>query len=499
MLLLRVHAGADVGSGHGMRCLALAQAWRNSGGAVVFVMRDCGPAFRRRLSREEMPLEIISGPAGGEEDLRHTLASRERLAADWIVLDGYCFTSDYQAAVARSGAKLLVVDDCGDLGPYHGDILLNNNLHARAALYTECLEHMRLLLGTRFALLREEFLRQAAMRRTVRSPAGNVLVTLGGSDPTNVTPKVVEALRLLGGGAGLQITILAGETNRHFDDVKSAVEKSELHVDLRSSADDMAALYNWADMVIGAGGISCWERALLGVPSLVITLAENQQPIVRELASAGAAVELGPGEGLRPEHIAEQLGALLEDAPRREEIARRGRELVDGQGAARIAMHMLGEKLFVREARPEDRRMLWQWVNDPVVRGMSLTGLDHIPWETHVEWFEGKLAEENCLLLVAIDADDVPIGQARFDIEGRVATISISIARDSRGKGRGTSLIRIALARLFTQTDVREVIAQIRPHNKASRGAFEHCGFVDCGPRRVGEVEIRHYELRETE
>jgi spore coat polysaccharide biosynthesis predicted glycosyltransferase SpsG len=177
-----------------MRCLALAQAWQDTGGNVVFAMVESTPAIDARLRSEGMEIVQLKASPNSIEDARNVSAlARDRRAA-CVVVDGYRFDSHYQSNLKNTGLKLLFVDDLGKCGHYSADLVLNQNVHASESLYADREAHTRLLLGPRFALLRRDFKRWSKWQREFTPNGRKLLVTMGGSDPDNVTAVVLEAL-----------------------------------------------------------------------------------------------------------------------------------------------------------------------------------------------------------------------------------------------------------------------------------------------------------------
>ena len=175
---------------------------------------------------------------------------------------------------------------------------------------------------------------------------------------------------------------------------------------------------------------------------------------------------------------------LTSACPRRDIRVRSGQALVDGNGAGRVAREMAGPRL--RPAREEDCRMLWEWANDPAVRAVSFS-TEPIPWERHVAWFRAKREDPGCLLLIATAGDETPVGQARFDVAGNAATLSISLDAAFRGKGYGPQIIEAASLALFGErSGVGTIHAYVRPDNETSRRAFVKAGWTNRGETVVG-------------
>jgi UDP-2,4-diacetamido-2,4,6-trideoxy-beta-L-altropyranose hydrolase len=346
-LLVCADASAAIGTGHVMRCLALVQAWQRLGGAAVFLSRCESFALQERIcatGSDFIPLPPSDSDCAGFETILSLLAKRQTF---FVVLDGYHFGPEQQQALRGAGHRLLVIDDTAHLSCYHADILLNQNLGSIRLSY-QCAPETLLLLGPNYALLRPEFVAARRRVRTVPELARRILVTLGGSDPENVTVTVIDALRRFG-AAGLEVRIVLGPANRHLNTVREAIASLPMPVELLTHVSDMASLMTWADLAITAGGSTCWELACLGLSAVTIVLAENQRCVAEELSVAGIAVNAGSHRDLSVEHLAAKLESILYSSFRRLRMSQRGRELVDGRGADRVVSALL-DRSCVRAA-----------------------------------------------------------------------------------------------------------------------------------------------------
>jgi len=468
-LTIRADATVQMGSGHIMRCLALAQAWRARGGEVTFLSACENAGLRQRIEQAGCAFVAIPKPHPDPGDLSTTLDFLAKQSQpQWMVLDGYHFTPDYQAMLR--GARLLVMDDMAALERYHADIMLNQNSHAPHLSYHTGPDTL-LLLGTRYALLREEF--STVSPREPESTARKVLVTLGGSDPDNATLKVIRALRQL---ADIEAKVVIGPANPHAERLRQAADGST--VELLYNVTRMPELMAWADVAVTASGSTCWELLYMGLPSAVIVLAENQEPIARDLSERGAVINLGWQHDLNDEQIGAALCSLIGDAARRKQMAACGRALVDGRGAERVIWAMQTAEIDLRPAQESDCRMIWEWANDPGTRANSFAS-DPIPWETHVRWFENQLRDATKMLMIASQGERGAIGQVRFAIDAPEATISVAVDSRWRGQGYGSKLIFRASQRVFQTTPVQLIYAYIKTDNSASRRVFAQAGYVD--------------------
>jgi RimJ/RimL family protein N-acetyltransferase len=139
-----------------------------------------------------------------------------------------------------------------------------------------------------------------------------------------------------------------------------------------------------------------------------------------------------------------------------------------------------GLVLKLRFVNAEDCKRIWEWANDPTIRSVSFSS-EPIPWENHCRWFSAKLLDPNCLFFIALSPGNIPIGQIRYEVNGKEAVVSVSLAPDQRGKGYGSHVIQLASQNLFSSTSVELIHAYIKPDNLSSIRAFARAGFSDSG------------------
>ena len=332
-LLIRADAGPAIGAGHVMRCLALARHWLQAGERVVFAQTEIDAPLAERLRQEGAELIPISAAAGSDEDALETLAHAKTMGCSWIVADGYALDADWQQHIKAAGFRLLLLDDYRHARHYHADVILNQNAGASAELYANRDTHTQLLLGSKYTLLRSEFTEGRYALREIAVKATKILVTLGGSDPANITGTVVAALAQL---QGIEAVIVVGGSNPRLESIRTAVGVHGDAMRIVVNAPNMAELMAWADVAVSAAGSTAWELACMGLPAALIVVAENQAGIAAGLAREGVSLNLGPHTALDAERIAANLRDWLPDQARRQAMSVGGRRLVDGQGAKRV-------------------------------------------------------------------------------------------------------------------------------------------------------------------
>lgn len=363
----RADASVQIGSGHVMRCLSLADELLARGAETYFVGRalpgHLGALIRERGHHATLlpPPAPLAPPAAASEEIEEAGdaapahaewlgvpwpqdaadTARALQAAgdfDWLVVDHYAVDARWENSLRRTGRSTLVIDDLADR-PHDCDLLLDVNLQEPAGRYAGLVpDWCQLLLGPQYALLRPQFnaARPASARRDGR--VARLLIFFGGSDHDNLTGLALTALAQRGRD-DLAVDVVLGASNPRRGELE-ALCSSLPRVTCHFSVADMAALMAAADLAIGAAGVTTWERACLGLPALVVTIAANQRPTAACAARRGILTWLGDAGEITATRLAEALGAALAAPATLLEQSRRGMDLVDGGGAARVAAAM---------------------------------------------------------------------------------------------------------------------------------------------------------------
>ncbi|XGA80982.1 UDP-2,4-diacetamido-2,4,6-trideoxy-beta-L-altropyranose hydrolase [Halomonas sp. CH40] len=335
-IAFRVDASIEIGTGHVMRCLTLADALRQQGHTCRFISRAHDGHLGEVIRQKGFTLHLLPQPETQEplEEERAQLAHADWLGAswqadaeqtlgciadehfDWLVVDHYALDACWEAAVVPSQTRLLVIDDLADR--HHlADVLLDQNLGRKASDYDRLVpDHCQRLIGPEFALLRPEFAqwREASLTRRRENPQlRHLLISLGGVDKDNVTGQVLEALASCELPDETYITVIVGSTAPWLEEVKAKAKALPWPTEFAVSVNDMARRMAEADLAIGAAGSTSWERCCLGLPTLMLVLAENQKEVACYLDQLGAAKLVGiPADLPRnlPVSISEMTGSV---------------------------------------------------------------------------------------------------------------------------------------------------------------------------------------------
>jgi UDP-2,4-diacetamido-2,4,6-trideoxy-beta-L-altropyranose hydrolase len=328
-LIFRCDAHPAIGTGHIMRCVGLAQAWLQTGGTAVFIVAELPTGLENRLRAEGFGLIAIAHRAGGLDDAAATIEITKESQAAWVVVDGEIFAVEYLQALYDSGLRILLVDDFANRTAFPVHLILNPNVGVSDDAYRRKGSSARLLLGASHTPLRREFISFNGERRFSEREQ-RVLVTLGGSDPENLTPRIVDTLRTVD---GLHLIAVAGASYEHRSELEALVSPN---VTLVSNASNMPELMHGADLAITAAGGTLWELLYCRCPLVSYSRNPVQARVVAWVAKEGAAGDLGDTQNFAAVALARAVEDVALNRTVRQRMAEAGRLLIDGRGAERV-------------------------------------------------------------------------------------------------------------------------------------------------------------------
>lgn len=502
-IAFRTDASLLMGSGHVMRCLTLAEALKAQGAECHFISRaHIGHLLevirQRGFAVTALPVELPPPPANTQvaserpkepahalwlgcdwqTDAEQTRAIVETLHPDWLVVDHYALDQRWETALRPHYQKLMVIDDLADR-PHDCDLLLDQNLVAQ--MQTRYADKVPaacvMLLEPEYALLQPIYAELHDRMPPREGQIRRIFIFFGGADSDNLTGQSISAfLSLTRPDIEVDVVIAAGSP--YTENIRQQVA-GHGNIHLHSGLPTLAPLMAKADLAIGAGGATSWERLCLGLPTLVVTLAENQRPIADGLSQRGLIRWLGHQDAVDQTTIAQALGKLLQQGLD-EDWSLRCLAAVDGKGIDRVCAALTvtaTTRLRVRHARLEDEAMLLKWANDPTTRGNAFSP-ESISAETHRNWFRACLRDlESCRLYLVETEESVPVGQVRFDHADQTWRIDYALAPHFRGRGLGRPLLAAALLKLREDEPGALVLGQVKDSNQPSCRVFESLGF----------------------
>lgn len=328
-VLIRADASAVIGIGHVARCLTLAQQLVAQGATVAFACRELPGHQLARIAAEGH--EVVALPVDADDEIAALAALLpENRSFDWIIVDHYGLDARWERAARQWARSIMAIDDLADR-PHDCDLLLDQNFTASVALYQPLTPPAcQILAGPRYALLRPAFRRG---RAADADSARRVLVSFGGFDQAGMTLKTLQALM---GIDGVQVQCIAGQASADLPALQALVSQRP-DWQLLGFVDDLAQRMASATLFVGAGGGTTWERAALGLPSLCVSVADNQVGNAEALARIGVHLYPGVAGQVTVDALAQGIALLLDDVVLRGQLSTRSRELVDGCGAQRVA------------------------------------------------------------------------------------------------------------------------------------------------------------------
>jgi len=493
-----------------MRCLTLADRLHDRGADIRFVCREQDGNLNNLLRDRKMPVAVLPAPkrvseavgandygawlgVAQEVDAIQTIEALEDARPDWLVVDHYGLDAAWERLLRPHVSEVMVVSDFE--GRVHDcDVLLDQNFsnRGRDRYGGQTPEGCRLLLGPRYALLRPEFARDRRSAKVHNGQVHRVFVFFGGTDQGNVTGRALKALSTPE-FAELEVDVVVGANNEHGQELRASAAarpRTRLHGPMTQMADLMAG----ADLAIGAGGGTTWERLCLGVPSIVVSIAANQVPACEALAESGLIHYLGTDSDVGASEICLGIRQCIANPAELAAASARGGATVDGLGAVRVTEVLDPtpvSRLRLRHAKIRDASLYFSWVNDPEVRRQSLNS-EPIDWRRHSAWFSARLESgENRLFLM--EAGELPVGQIRFDRDGAETTIDYSIDPAFRGRGWARHMLSLGME-LIRRGPATVLRAEVKEGNAASIAVFTGLGFSES--RKAGNDGIRVFRMK---
>ena len=358
-IVFRTDASLQIGTGHVMRCLTLADAMQAAGAQCHFICRvhpgnliaqirqggftvSVLPAANKARTADEQAVETQSNYAAwlGTEwatDAAQTKTGIGTTVVDWLIVDHYALDARWEKTLRRQCRKLMVIDDLADR-PHDCDLLLDQNLDRDVRDYRQLVpEGSTVLTGPYYALLRPEFaaLRDDSLRRRVIPQLKYLLITMGGVDRADATGKVLEALKDCPLPADLRITVVMGPHAPWLERVQLLAMLMQQPTEVKVNVNNMAQLMADSDLAIGAAGSTSWERCCLGLPSIIDVQAANQQLIANALDLLGAAKAFSINEGAKP--LRELIAKVVGDNRNLQNMSISAAAITDGNGVRRVA------------------------------------------------------------------------------------------------------------------------------------------------------------------
>ncbi|WP_188624389.1 UDP-2,4-diacetamido-2,4,6-trideoxy-beta-L-altropyranose hydrolase [Caldalkalibacillus thermarum] len=360
-IAIRVDASLEMGTGHVMRCLTLAELLRNKGASLYFICRLLKGNLVEIIQAKGFKVYTLPKPSqhqivkklnnhshwlgvdwrvDADETLEAIQKSKKKM--DILISDHYALQKEWEQYLRPIVKKIMVIDDLADR-PHDCDYLLDQNYYQNMFIRYKNLipPQCKVFLGPKYALLRKEFLQEAKQLRKRDGSIKRILIFFGGSDYHNMTEKALRALLKLK-KKDIVIDIVVGQNYLYHQKLKELCFKFKF-INYHRQVNNIAQLMNMADLCIGAGGITTWERCYMGLPTILISVAKNQELIAQNLSQAKAVMYLGSYLNVTQEKILKTVLYLIKNPQEVKELSKRSKEII---GNERNGLDMLSDILL---------------------------------------------------------------------------------------------------------------------------------------------------------
>lgn len=469
-----------------MRCVALGQMLIDEGHRVIFLTQTDNQMIQERILKEGFGL-ITFCENDILKDAVYTVNAGKDVKADWVVTDGYKFTTEYQKIIKNAGFKLMCIDDVCECH-YVSDIVLNQNLNAESIYTYSCDENTRILSGLDFVLLRREFRNSLKWKREINQECKNILITIGGSDPRKITPQILRVLESAE-TKKLNLRVIIGANSKIIDEITDISLDSKHKIEFFVNIGNIEEHMKWCDLAISAAGSTVWELMAYKTPMVLFVSADNQINISNQLKSL-IGIETIVDIKILNTDIKQFLRYDY-----RKCISDKIYNYIEKSNFAGNDILCYLKQIKIRKAIKEDISIVFDLSNDDDVRLNSIKQ-ERIEWDDHVTWYNDIINNYDCMFYVVFDNDNKFIGQVRFNKISKDVIISISLHRDFRGKGLSSFLLKESCRMYFIENKSEHIInAYIKKNNVSSIKSFEKSGFVFSGNKSISENEYSLYKL----
>ncbi len=462
----RCDANSKIGSGHLMRCLTIANSLRGLGWDCYFIStfenNNIHPALK--------------DSAFGFCDVDDTPQS-----ADLLVVDHYELDISYESSCREWAKKIVVIDDLANRR-HDCDVLIDTTFGRDLNDYKPLVPSVcAILTGAQYAFLRPQFVQNRGTslerRRKNSYKLDRVLIYVSFTDPHDITGKALQACDLV--SDKLNIDVILSQHHPDENKLKQMADKSEHQVTFHSDVSEMAVLMAQADLAIGAGGTTSWERCCLGVPTLLIEIADNQKMVSKALAKARAVENLGWHAALDIQNIADKISELKSDVDKVKSMSDKAQQICDGRGVERVLPNLMpqhgaknGAKISLRWLDLEDTDLIYDWQNQPETRRYARNA--EVPnYDEHKNWIAQSLQNEKKWPYIVLANGD-PVGFARLDLsDDGIYEVSLLISQNHYGKGYAGKALNL-LSELHSD---KALHAEVFDENKASIAVFSKAGY----------------------
>ena len=503
-IAFRVDSSIQIGIGHVMRCLSLADQIKNKASNIFFVTRSLDGSMEQFIS--EKGYKVILLPSNDEiiigkknsfqsnefkefdwlQDLNATKEAIEDKKIDWLIVDHYGIDYRWHKIIAKFTNKIMIIDDLANR-KLHCNVLLDQTYGRKFEDYDQLIDkETEMLLGANYALLRPEFsnLRIPAVNKRKKIESiSNVLISIGGMDYKNITQKVLDVFLKVEWKKNIEVNIVLNNQAPNRKSIKYFVKniKSNHKFNLLINPENMADLMFEADLAVGSSGTSTWERCTMGLPTIAICVADNQKFISKILHKDGVHIALTLDEYEEIPCLFSELCRVNNHPDNLKNLSNESLKICQAKGSILVALKILpyytndGGKIDLRKVEISDSKLIYDWQKNPKTR--EYANDSSIPsWDNHIDWMSQKINSSLSYFWLVLH-NGIASGVLRFDPinlgEGDGYLISIFTDPNKYGLGIGKKAIDIAKY-IFLGTTL---YAKVLENNKRSISLFSGSDF----------------------
>ncbi len=510
-VIFRVDASLKMGTGHVMRCLTLAQALKENGTNVEFICRKHEGNLIGKIHSGGFNVYELEVFEETEFDTRlahsHWLGATQQQDADdcinilkavkldWLIVDHYALDEQWQKRLKPYCEKLMVIDDLADR-KHQCDILLDQTFGRQQEDYlTFTPKDCELLLGSQYALLRPEFSkwREYSLERRSKPEFKQLLINMGGVDVDNVTEKVLDELKICSLSNDIKITVVMGGSAPYLESVKSKVITLTCKIEVKVDVGNMAEIMSNSDIAIGAAGSTTWERCCLGLPTIQIVIAKNQQFLAETLACRNI---------VKLVKEVKETTCLLENSSKwMKGVSNSALEICDGMGTYKVFNKMTDRKIFLEEfgevdlcnyvnLNENDKLQALNMRNHPQIKKW-MYGRDSISEENHFGFIKNLEVDMERRYFLVKQKDNI-IGSINFSKINFENSVELGIYTNPflQLKGAGKILESAASQYAFIELDVEKIKLEVFPGNERAIRFYNKCGFKFIDTKKINQKNI---------
>jgi len=488
-IIFRTDSGFEIGSGHVMRCLTLADELCKKTDSVSFICKEIDGNMIDYIQDRGFNVHKI------KESEKETIEILKKTRPEWLIIDHYDIDSKQEKSFSNFTTNIMIIDDLANRSHFC-DILLDQNLYSNMddrynnLVPTSC----NLLLGPKYALLRPEFRNIKEIVKTDKVDIKRILVFYGGSDHTGETIKALKALKD-DSFNDIYIDVVIGSQNKNSDEIRDFCNLNK-NFYFNQSISNMAYHMSKADLSLGAGGSTSWERCCLGIPAIVITTASNQVELAEYLDTQKIILYLGYHNSVDIYDIRRKLQSLLKDRNILSDMSKNCKMLTDGLGATKCTS-LLQNYSYSREIVKEDMEKILEWRNSNHIRN-NMIHSTVITVSEHKKWFTSTIKNNLSVYRIFYYKGNI-IGLFNFiniDNSRKEAEWGFYIGEERfLKKGLGKKITKHAISYAFNELNLQTIVSKIVKNNEASITLHEKLGFYEININTNNNIELLEMRL----